>query len=525
MPDTSNAKSDVHGAKRFLSGVLWNWAGIGVQLFAGIVISPYVIRKLGTERYGIWALVFSLTSYYGFLDLGFRSAVVRFSAHFYTRGEDDKINELINTTFFYFSFASVALVGITLVLWRHAHDFFTVPVELRGEFSWLVLIVGFSIAAGLNMSVFSAVVEGFQRFDVYNRIRIVISGVRAAGWFTLLATGYGLVAMGSWTLAMNIVFFLLYLLYMRRIFAPLQFSPRWIKLSMFKQTVSYGIHTFIASLGTQSLEQTPSLLIGYFRNTTEVGFFNFPLRMIQYVANGITNVGMVVLPRSTELAARGELKRVAKLGIYANRYCLALFMPMAVFLMVYGHELLSVWVTPEFAPRVFPLILPFLVGFGLAQASQFCTGSILFGLGKQQGYARAVLAEAVLSIVLMVLLVPKHGILAAAVVSAVLMIVTRGVISPWLLCQQLTFPFAQYMRSILVSPVVSALPVSVVLVLLKQGGLAGKSWSELILVGAITCLVYGATAYYACVERDHRQVVLDWTAQRAGRLLRQEPRS
>src|SRR5580658_915521 len=59
----------------FLHNVLWSWLAVIANLIIGFVLTPYVIRKLGSEGYGIWTLLFSLISYYGLLDLGMRSAV------------------------------------------------------------------------------------------------------------------------------------------------------------------------------------------------------------------------------------------------------------------------------------------------------------------------------------------------------------------------------------------------------------------------------------------------------------------
>jgi O-antigen/teichoic acid export membrane protein len=36
---------------RFVFSLLWNWVGVAASLFAGILLSPYLIRKLGPEGY------------------------------------------------------------------------------------------------------------------------------------------------------------------------------------------------------------------------------------------------------------------------------------------------------------------------------------------------------------------------------------------------------------------------------------------------------------------------------------------
>ena len=40
------------GSERFVFGLLWNWMGVATGLFTGLLLSPYLIRKLGPEAYG-----------------------------------------------------------------------------------------------------------------------------------------------------------------------------------------------------------------------------------------------------------------------------------------------------------------------------------------------------------------------------------------------------------------------------------------------------------------------------------------
>src|SRR5262245_33165186 len=88
----------------FLTNVLWSCLAVAVNVFVGIFLARYIIRTLGEERYGIWALVFALLDYLWFFDLGFNTAVTNFSARFRARGESDEINQVVNTALFYFTF-------------------------------------------------------------------------------------------------------------------------------------------------------------------------------------------------------------------------------------------------------------------------------------------------------------------------------------------------------------------------------------------------------------------------------------
>jgi O-antigen/teichoic acid export membrane protein len=63
--------SEDHRGDRFIFSLLWNWMGVAAGLFTGLLLSPYLIAKLGPEAYGLWTLSFALVEYCSFLDLGF----------------------------------------------------------------------------------------------------------------------------------------------------------------------------------------------------------------------------------------------------------------------------------------------------------------------------------------------------------------------------------------------------------------------------------------------------------------------
>ena len=106
-------------AHRFFAGVLWNWVGVALNVAIGLLLSPYIARKLGSERYGIWVLVFSLVEYLWFFDLGFNTSVTQFVAKYRARNEPDQINRVISTGLVYFCAVAVVFALATLlVAWR-----------------------------------------------------------------------------------------------------------------------------------------------------------------------------------------------------------------------------------------------------------------------------------------------------------------------------------------------------------------------------------------------------------------------
>jgi O-antigen/teichoic acid export membrane protein len=392
--------------------VLWSWLGVAVTIASGIFLSPYLIRKLGDEGYGVWVLVFGLIENYWLFDLGFRSATVKYSAHYRATGEIQKINEVINTGVVYFSFVALALFAGSIVLARHVDRFFQVSPAYRPSFAFLIALVGTSWAFGMIFNIFTACLEGFQHFDLSSRIAISATVVRVAGTAVLLYLGHGLIALGFLVVGSQVFSYLLSAIALRRVFPEQRFSFRMAKFAMFKQMVSYGVHTLTSGVATQLLNQGAPLLIGHFRPAAFVGYFSVPVRLLQYTGDAVDRVGLITSSSAAELTAKDEHDSIPSLGMYVNRYCLTLFLPMAVFLFFYGRELIRVWIRkPDFVEMSAPLLPVLLIGVTLAIAGQVNSSSILYGMAKHGGYARGLLVEGIALIAGLYFAVPRYGIM------------------------------------------------------------------------------------------------------------------
>ncbi len=73
--------------------------------------------KLGADGYGVWAITFALVEYYWFFDFGFRSATVKFVAHYSAIGDRENVRAVLSTVLLYSSIAGVAILAAVLG-WR-----------------------------------------------------------------------------------------------------------------------------------------------------------------------------------------------------------------------------------------------------------------------------------------------------------------------------------------------------------------------------------------------------------------------
>ena len=493
---------------RFLANVMWNWLGVATNLAVGLLLSPYIIHKLGEERYGIWALIFSVLDYFWFFDLGLNTAVTNFCARYLARREPEKINEVINTALFYFSLIAMVIAGITLALAGNVEHFFHISPAYRREFATLVTMTGVSWALCVVLHLFVSALDGFQRFDMTSRVWVATLVVRSSGYAVLLAFGFGLVEMGAVFVVVQVLGYIMNFRNFRRAFPDLRFARRYVRLATFKEIVGYGVNSFVANSSGLLLNQSGPVLIGHFLPAAFVGFFALPARLLQYAVDAVSRIGIVTRSSAADLRARGLHEDVVRLGIYSNRYSFTLFAPIAIALLVYGKEVIRLWVGPEFALRSAPLLPVFLLANGFVLAGQFNSSSILFGINRHGGYARGLLLEGILNVAGLWLVIPRFGILGAACYSSVLMLAVRGIYTPWLLCRSLDYSLPRYMWEIYMRPVVTAVPVLALAWVMKAHWIAGRNWLEVVTACALVGIVYCGLALLTCFEPGHRELLV-----------------
>jgi O-antigen/teichoic acid export membrane protein len=509
----SFASSEGRG-RRFVRNVLWNWIGTGVSLFIGLALSPYLIRKLGADGYGVWAITFSLVEYYWFFDLGFRSATVKFVAHYSATGQAESVRSVISTALVYSSIAGAGVLAAAIVLAKYVERFFQLPPNLRANFQTLLILITLNWCLGLVFNVFNASLEAVQRFEYSTKASIVSAAVRAVGWTLALYLGYKLIAIGVVTILSQAAGYVVNYMYFRRVFPRQRPAVRHASFSRLREMASFGIHTFVMTTSNQLLNQGAPVLIGHFLPAAFAGFYNLPVRLLQYTVEVVGRIGIVTNTNAAELAARGRSEELGALAVYTNRYCLIIFMPLAILLWTYGPRLLAFWVGAQFASHSAAVLPILLAGCVIGVVGQFSAGMLLQGLGKHQRYARNLFFEAVAALLLLVVAIPRWGIVGAAWVSASLMILNRGLIASWLVSKTVGLPFARYVRSVYGPPVLTMLPVFAVAEWLRSSVLPGNSSTQIFAAAVIVGASYYALAFFSALDRGHRDLLASWVVSR-----------
>ena len=497
-------------AGRYIVNVIWSSASVGVGLLIAVFMTPITLGYLGETKYGEWTIALSLVEYYWLIDLGFRSATVKFSAEFNAQGDHDKLSELLSTGVLYSTMTAVFVILISIV--------FAGPAAAAEhlEHPGLLRIVGVSWGIGMIFNIFSGCLEGLQRFDLLGRIWMVTSLARSAAILVVLKLGYGLMAMGWVLFGSQMAVYLWTWLVFRQVVPGTRVSVFAGTAKMLKHLARYGLNMLTAQVATRILSMSVPLVIGAMLTPRYVTYWAIPVKMMDYAFDAIGRIGMVTTPASAEFAARGERERLHELGVYTNRYCMALFAPYAAFLLVYGQHVYVLWTHKPNVVANGGFLIPILLLGYCAVAGQFNSASILHGLGRHQTYVRFMLGESLLVVAGLFVILPRYGLAGAAWLLATLMALDRGVLVAVFLCRELKINPLVYMAQIYIRPVALGALMTLVLWLLRSSWLPGDTWLQVGAALGIAGSLYAGLAAGLVLTPKHREHLLRTITLRLG---------
>jgi len=493
------------GRRQYILNIIWSWAGVATLILNGIVITPYLIRRLGAEDYGVWVFGLSFVEYFWMIDLGVRPATVKLTAEYDALGKESELNSLLSTAMTYSVAAGLIILALISLGSGWIARFFHVA---NPALPLLIHVVSLSWAFGLVFNVFAAALEGLQRFDITNRIFIGSTAARSISLFSAVHFGYGLRGMSIGLLATQMAMYLSFYVGLRRVFPALSISPRRASRAAGREIWIYARQLVSAMLSARLLNSAIPSLITYLVGVRNVTYFSNTQKTLDYASEGIGRFGLIMGPRAAAQMACGNRDQVIRLGEYGNRYCLMLWLLFATFFAVYAYPLFQVWINTDFADHSTVLLKLMLFGYTL-WLGQFASAAILMGIGRYAEYSASLLMEAILAAAAFGLFLPRFGLAAGVAAFSALIALNRCVNLSRIYCKEFRLELLPFLWRVYRTPVLLAAADVAALFVIRNSWIAGRNWRELIVIGCANALALSLAAFWLVLEPEHRSLFLD----------------
>jgi O-antigen/teichoic acid export membrane protein len=320
--------------------------GRSVYVLGWVLIAPYVLAKLGAERFGLWSLLTVLSGITTTIDLGMSSTLTRFVAEYRATGAREALRGVVTLGALLYGGLSLGFVLLVVLLRDPLLDLLRIGPGIRAE-AQAALVLAAVVYGFLNVYMLSAsVLGGLHRIDLQSRVSLVVTSLQLLGTWAVLAAGGGVPALFLNTGVALVVGVLLTRREVRRLAPEIEFAPTAIDRGMLGRIARYGAALQIINLGVLLHFQLEKMLYGAMVSLTAVGSYELGLRVVSglWALPGLLLPPL--LPAVAHLDASGDRDRIARLYHRANRYVLAIAFPLSAGLMALSPLLYQSWLGP-----------------------------------------------------------------------------------------------------------------------------------------------------------------------------------
>lgn len=486
--------------RRFARNVSWSLAGQAATIVVNFISLPILLRGFGAEAYGVYLLMYTVAGYLAVFQLGAGIAVLKYVSEAQAAGEDGALMDAVRYAFW------IHLVGVgsaAAVLWFAAGPLtrlFEIPSYFQQHAFWLLraAALGGLFAAGAQWA--TSVFWGLQKLAWPSALAVLQSILMPLGLVAILALGRGLGAAAVWYVVVQASGFLFLWLALR----PLLAEHRGGKGRLaFKPFARYGLTFVPGVLANLVSTQVDKVVVAGKLSMSELTYYAVPSGVLDRLQTPSAMISTALMPVLSEVGRAEGKDHLARVYVRSVRALFALLAPALGLLFVLMPQLLGLWINPAFgkhaevAARLLVAEQAFAIVFLGPKAAAG-------GLDGGHYNSVAMWAQALISLGLWLVLIPRWGIAGAAAGA----LVSQAVATLYFLDAThrhlVHLPWGRFLREIL-GPLVVPTGALVLIAWLFRGW--AWTWPGFLAVNAAAGLSYLALAYRALPEEDTRGVL------------------
>lgn len=396
---------------KVVKGSLWTLAGQVAPLAVSLVATPFVIRLLGAESYGVLILIGLIPTYLGFADFGMSMASTKFGSEAYAEGDEEKEARIVRTAALIALMTSVPVAAALIIFASPVIALFNVPEALQAEAVTALRIAAVTFVINFLCGIFNTPQLARLRMDLNTFIN---AGSRILGLIAtpiVLYLGYGIIGAVTVLLAASLLNLLGHLIVSRKLLPHLVGSN--IERTMLRPIAKFGGGLVVAVVAGSLLMHVEKIVLTAMTTVETLAHYSVAFTLSTMATMFAAAMMQALVPAFSQLLGPGKKKELSGLFTRALRLNVILMLPCLTALFVIAQPFFTIWAGEEFGREsTFPFqILLFGLFFSIVA---YVPLSLLIADGRTALIAKLYWFELIPYIGLIVVFTSLYGAAGAA---------------------------------------------------------------------------------------------------------------
>ncbi len=494
----------------WLLNIVSNYLKFLINMVIVFFMTPFIIKMLGVEQFGLWSLIFAVIGLFGLLDLGFATAAVKFVAEAVGARNNNGLDKIVSSlVFIYLAIGAICLVLVFLLSGPFSY-FFELDEHSRHAFTTVMIIVGSAVSLSFPLSIFKAMLIGTGHQVYVNAAELLMSLANAGLIIYFLKAGFGLQGLALSTAMTMVGGFLILIPFARRYVPHIKISFAGFSIPQLRELMGFSVYAFIANIAVLIILRIDPLVIGLFMPLSAIAIYAISAKVSEYSYLLNKQFSNALMPLVSQAKGGENAVLIQRILLDGSRYLLALAVPFLLLLFIHTPAIINLWVGEDFIESAD--LLRILLVAVLFTSVQLNAANVLGMTGYHRFVAFSMAASALLNLLLSLVLIQFFGLTGVAVATLVAaFIVEMLVIIPRAVRVQ-NISLKDFLAKVIWPVMPAVLPMLIIVWGLNAWQQADTiGW--VVLQSFIAGLVYLLAFYFTGMKTDERQMVSDKIAR------------
>lgn len=489
-------------ARTFFSGTLVGYSAMTISLIVSIFLTPIILKYIGKEQYGLWAIFGEILSYLGITDLGVTNSVSLMIARCDREKEMDYINRLVSTSIVIQGVLAVAFLTLGMIFSFFLPSVFNISGDLYSISIWTFVLTVIVRALSLPLSSMQGVLRGLKE-QAWEHTGIIITLILST-LFTIIFLNLGLelLSLPLATFISTLAGFIINFLRVRKLVPYLKVKAAYFERKMLGQIFSFSIYLTFFGISLSIILQTDNIVIGHYIGLSMVTVYVITNKGYAVLLRIIGLYNNILRPFYAEMHKKEEKTLMINTFLLAVRTTSAISLACAFLYFFLNKIFVTLWVGEEnFGGVSLTAVFAWLLFYHNVIKA---TAVPLSGALRIKEISLMSMLEAFLNLFMSIVLVGWLGATGVAIGTALGAILTSAWFIPLMTCKTLGLDYKTYWIEGVLKGIMPLLPLGLCLMLLY----GRYSVTSQISIASVFAIVSLGVMYFFVLEKKEREYLI-----------------
>lgn len=408
-----NQKRKIDSGIEIKWGAVMSYCVIAFNIIAGLIYTPWMVKKVGQSDYGIYTLASTLIAFFT-MDFGISDAIARFLCKYNAEDDQKKKNDFLGVSIkIYAVIDGIIFIAFLFAFLFADRIYAQLSLNELHKFRVVFLISGFYSLMSFPFMPLNGILVAHERFifyrftELFNKVMTIIMTV-----VVLLLNGglYGLILVNA---GIGVATIILKVYYIKSCHI-VQVNIKAKDKEMLRKILSFSLWSCMLVISQRLIFNVEPTILGAFSGTAQIAVFSVASTIEGYTATLAGALDALFLPKVTRLyEEKGDSESLQTLMIKVGRIQFMLVGLLLMGLIMMGKEFMVLWMGEAYKNSYYVLI--FMVAPSMLILPESIADTALIATDRIHWKAICALTTAVINVVVSILLVPGMGAIGAGV--------------------------------------------------------------------------------------------------------------